>query len=231
MRAVSITGAALVFRIDLQRVVHPHLFTPSAADPPARPLTVLEAVAAAYPDGGVSGVDAPTTARPTYLAYVTTGERFHTVLIDPVSADILGELPEHSVVTTLQDLHFDLLAGPTGRVVNGIGGFCLLVLCVTGMVVWWPGRAGWRRGFTIDWSRPWKRVTWELHGAIGIWAVVLVEMWAVTGIYFAFPTRFRAAVSQISPLTVGVTPTSDSAGAGTERRPTWGAAHRTSASG
>ena len=220
---VSITGAALVFRIDLQRAVHPHLFTPSGAGPLARPLTVLEAVAAAYPDGGVSGVDSPTTARPTYLAYVTTGERFHTVLIDPVSADILGELPEHSVVTTLQDLHFDLLAGPAGRVVNGIGGFYLLVLCVTGMVVWWPGRAGWRRGFTIDWSRPWKRVTWELHGAIGILAVVLVGMWAVTGIYFAFPTGFRAAVNQISPLTVGVTPTSDSSGAGTERRPTWGA--------
>ncbi len=70
---------------------------------------------------------------------------------------MLGELPEHSVVRTLQDLHFDLLAGRTGRVVNGVGGFCLLLLCLTGLVIWWPGRSNWRSGFTIDWARPWKR--------------------------------------------------------------------------
>jgi hypothetical protein len=109
---VSVTGAALVFRINLQRAAHPHLFTPSAAGPLAAPVSVLDAVRDAYPSGRVSGVDAPTTARPTHLAYVLTGDRLRTVLIDPVSADVLGELPERSVVRTLQDLHFDLLAWP-----------------------------------------------------------------------------------------------------------------------
>ncbi len=220
---VSVTGAALVFRINLQRVVHPHLLTASADGPLAEPITVLQALRDWYPDGRISGIDAPTTARPTYLAYVTSGEQFRTVLIDPLSGDILGELPEHSVVRTLQDLHFDLLAGPTGRIVNGIGSVCLLLLCLTGLVVWWPGRAGWRRGFTIDWTRPWKRVTWDLHGAVGVWMVVLVTMWAVTGMYFAFPTEFRAAVNRISPLTVVQVPTSDPMGANAATAPTWAA--------
>lgn len=218
---VSVTGAALVFRIHVQRAVHPHLFTPSADGPLADAATVLERVRDAYPSGRISGIDAPTAARPTYLSYVTSEDQFRTVLIDPVTAEMLGELPDRSLVGTLQDLHFDLLAGPTGRVVNGIGGFCLLVMCLTGLVVWWPGRAAWRRGFAIDWARPWKRVTWELHSAVGIWAVVLVAMWSVTGIYFAFPTEFRSAVNWISPITVSPTPTSDAAGAGAEPRPTW----------
>ncbi len=136
--------------------------------------------------------------RPTHLAYVTDGDRFRTVLIDPVAAAVLGELPDHSAVRTLQDLHFDLLAGRTGRAVNGSGALCLLLLCLTGPFIWWPGRAGWRRGFTVDWRRPWRRVTWELHGAVGIWTLVLTAGWAVTGAWFVFPGEFRAAVNRIS---------------------------------
>ena len=69
----------------------------------------MESVSRAYPDQRLSGVDAPTTARPTYLAYVTTPGSFATVLIDPVSAEVLGELPDQSWIRSLQDLHYDLL--------------------------------------------------------------------------------------------------------------------------
>jgi uncharacterized iron-regulated membrane protein len=198
---VCVTGAALVFRIDMQRALHPDLFTP-AAGPPADAATILESVKETFPRHRVSGIDAPTTARPTYLAYVTNDEGFLTLLFDPVTARFLGELPERSFVRTIQDLHFDLLAGRTGRVVNGIGGLLLAGLCLTGLVIWWPGVGNWRRGFTVDFRRNWKRVNWELHSAVGIWSVVLVAMWAVTGVYFAFPSQFRAAVNAVSPLTV-----------------------------
>jgi uncharacterized iron-regulated membrane protein len=219
---VSVTGAALVFRIHLQRAAHPELLTASNAGPQADIATVLESVRQAYPHGRLSGVDAPTTVRPTHLAYVTEGGRFRTVLIDPVTAAVRGELPEHSAVRTLQDLHFDLLAGRTGRVVNGIGALCLLLLCLTGPFIWWQGRAGWQRGFTVDWRRPWRRVTWELHGAVGIWTLVLTAGWAVTGAYFVFPDPFRAAVNRISPLTAAVRPPqSNPEGAASGAGPTW----------
>ncbi|MDE2904913.1 MAG: PepSY-associated TM helix domain-containing protein [Acidobacteriota bacterium] len=218
---VSVTGAALVFRIHLQRAVHPKLLTARTDGPQADMVTVLERVRDAYPRGRLSGVDAPTTVRPTHLAYVTEDGRFRTVLSDPVTAEVLGELPEHSVVRTLQDLHFDLLAGSTGRVINGIGALCLLLLCATGPFIWWPGRAGWRRGLAVDWGRPWKRVTWELHGAVGIWTLVLTAGWAVTGAYFVFPDQFRAAVDSVSPLTTVRPPQSNPDHRAYAPRPTW----------
>jgi len=205
---VGVTGAALVFRIDMQRASHPELFTPSATGPLADPVTILEHVRDAYPNGRVSGIDAPTSLRPTYLAYVSSGNDFATILIDPVTAEVLGELPDESFVRTLQDLHFDLLAGRTGRVVNGIGAALLLVMCLTGLVIWWQGAGKWRRGLAVDFGRNWKRITWDLHSAIGFWSLLLVAMWAVTGIYFAFPSQFRAAVNAISPVTVSRSPQS-----------------------
>ena len=90
---VSVTGAALVFRIHLQRAVHPELLTAGTDGPQADIVTVLESVREAYPRGRLSGVDAPTAVRPTHLAYVTENGRFHTVLSDPVTAEVLGELP------------------------------------------------------------------------------------------------------------------------------------------
>lgn len=76
---VCTTGAALVFRIDLQRALRPDLFTPKASGPPAHPADIMDSVKRAFPDDRVSGVDAPTTGRPTYLAYSSQGTRFRTL--------------------------------------------------------------------------------------------------------------------------------------------------------
>ena len=218
---VCLTGAALVFRIDLQRALDPDLFTPRTAGPPADPVDVMESVQRAYPDERLSGVDAPTTARPTYLAYAGKAGRFRTLLADPVSAELLGELSDRSLVRTLQDLHFDLLAGRTGRVINGVGALFLLAMCATGLVIWWPGRSHWRRAFSVDFQRQWKRVNWDLHSAVGIWTVVFVAIWGVTGLSFAFPAAFRSAVNRISPITVTRAPRSNAAPAGQPAAPTW----------
>ena len=218
---VCLTGAALVFRIDLQKAWHPELFTPSAAGPQVEAATVMERLRTAYPQGRLAGVDAPTSVRPTYLAYVSSGNRFLTLLVDPVNARVLGELPDRSLVKTVQELHFDLLAGRTGRIVNGVGGLLLLALCVTGLVIWWPGIANWKRAFTVDLRRSWKRVNWDLHSAAGIWTGAIIAMWAVTGVYFAFPGPFRTAVNWVSPVTVTRAPQSAPRGADGAPPPAW----------
>ena len=215
---VCVSGAALVFRIDLQRALDPHLFTPGAAGPLADPVAVMESVSRAYPQHGLSGVEAPTTRRPVYLAYVTKGVEFRTVLIDPVSAVVLGDLPERAVVRALQDLHYNLLGGRTGRTINGVGALAILVLCATGLVVWWPGRRGWRRALVADFSR--GRLAWQLHRAVGIWSVAVIALAAITGLAFIFPPAFRALVHRASAVTV-TRPPQSAVPADSPLRPSW----------
>ena len=205
---VCLTGAALVFRIDLQRARHPELFTPRASGVLADPVKVMERVSQAYPEHRLSGVEAPTSRRPTYLAYVTRGREFVTVLIDPVSAEIFGELPSDPLVSSIQRLHFDLMGGRTGRTLNGVGAACILVMCLTGCVIWWPGRRRWFRAFLVDVRRDWRRMIWELHRAIGIWTVIALATFALTGLSLVFPAQFRTAVNAISPITVTRAPVS-----------------------
>jgi uncharacterized iron-regulated membrane protein len=203
---ICLTGAALVFRIDLQRAMHPHLLTAPAAEPLADPVAIMDSVARAYPEHRLSGVEAPTTQRATYLAYVTKGSQFVTVLIDPVTTRVLGELPERTAITTLQELHFRLLAGVTGKVISAVGAASLLILCVSGLVTWLRG--GPRTG-----AREW-------HRRLGIVSLIFSALWALTGLYFLYPSQARAAINRISSITVSRPPPSDPSAAAAPR-PSW----------
>ena len=120
---VCVTGAALMFRIDMQRAAHPALFTPGAG-PSAHPATVLEQVRDAFPRRGV--LRGSALAPPSGLPRVseTRGMISPAVLVDPSSGES-GRGAAAFGIRTLQELHFDLLAGRKGRIANGIGAVLL----------------------------------------------------------------------------------------------------------
>ena len=75
-----------------------------------------------------------------------------------------------SSVEWIVDLHENLLFGENGRFVNGIGAICVILLCLTGAVIWWPGIDNWRRALTVNWRSLFARFSWDLHSALGFWA-------------------------------------------------------------
>jgi uncharacterized iron-regulated membrane protein len=199
---VCTSGAALVFRPEIQRKLYPNLFySTNKTTPPAEIATAVEKIKAAYSDNNLLGLEGPAATHDTFLGYIEKDEKIRPVFANRETGEVLGLLPQDDWLRWVQDLHFYLLAGRTGLFINGIGGMFLLVLCITGLVIWWPGAIKWRRSFTVDFRKNWKRVTWDLHSATGIWSVLLIGMFAVTGVYFAFPQYFRTAVNWVSPVT------------------------------
>lgn len=96
-------------------------------------------------------------------------------------------------------LHENLLFGSKGRFVNGIGAISVIVLCLTGAVIWWPGIDHWRRALIVNWRSLFARFSWDLHSALGFWTFLLLLMWGISGLYFAFPRWFDALFSWIDP--------------------------------
>lgn len=101
-----------------------------------------------------------------------------------------NELERWTWINWIVKLHTNLLAGATGRAVNGIGATCLTFLCLTGAFIWWPGVRNWRRSLTVSWGSHFARIQWDLHSALGFWCFLFVLVWGVSGIYFAFPQWF-----------------------------------------
>jgi uncharacterized iron-regulated membrane protein len=103
-----------------------------------------------------------------------------------------GFVCEPAFVTWLAHFHGELLAGRTGLKWNGVGAMAVAVLCITGAVIWWPAKGGWWRRMSIQRSARGHRLHWELHNTLGFWTFLLIFLWAITGIYFAFPGAFSA---------------------------------------
>ena len=41
------------------------------------------------------------------------------------------------------DFHDNLLAGSAGRMINGVAAMFVMLLLITGAVLWWPGKTRW----------------------------------------------------------------------------------------
>jgi uncharacterized iron-regulated membrane protein len=111
-----------------------------------------------------------------------------------------GPLPAGFRMTAgLLRLHDNLLFGDAGRRLNGVGAMAVLVMSVTGAVIWWPGLGRWRRSLAIERQSGWKQFTWTLHSVLGFWFFAFVVTWGITGIYLAFPDYVSAAFDRIQP--------------------------------
>jgi uncharacterized iron-regulated membrane protein len=133
---------------------------------------------------------------------VYRNELYRAATAEPMSADRTGL----KLVTMLMSLHDDLLGGMTGRSVNGIGAFAVLLVALTGLLVWWPGIERWRHSLVIHRGVGWKRFTWDLHSATGFWSFAFTLIFGLSGVYLCFTDQFQAFVDWIEP------PTPDNAG-------------------
>ena len=200
---VSITGSAVVYSGALYRWATPPRLVIAPSGPPMTEDQLREAAARAYPGYRViklykfSGETAPVE-----IALEADGTR-RLRLFDPYTGqDLRDSVPARiRLVSGLIDLHANLLAGDTGRILNGIGGLLCILLALTGGLVWWPGVTKWRRSLTLHRGVGWKRFNWDLHSSIGWWSLVFVLLFGVTGVYLSFPETITRAFDRIEPQT------------------------------
>lgn len=125
-----------------------------------------------------------------------------TVRINPVTLDIHPNpaMGRSGFIRTMHDLHGNLLIpGREGREVVGWLGVVMLVLGVSGVVMWWPRAGRWKAAFLIGKGAKGLRLHRELHGAAGIWSLLVFMLVSVSGVYLVFPQTLTEAVSVVSP--------------------------------
>ncbi len=209
---IGLSGSVLVFEPELEALEYPQYFAiADTGTTLADPAIVLRNVQAAYPGFRVGSVNWPAPQRNSFVSYPSKGQDIRTVFAHPVSGEVLGELPDDGFARWMWNLHVYLLSGRIGLKVSGALTGCLIIVALTGLVLWWPGLVRWSRALMVDFGRGWKRITWELHSAVGFWTMLVLLLWSITGIYLAFPQGFRAVLTKVSPLSTRARPVSDPA--------------------
>ncbi|MQA28445.1 MAG: hypothetical protein GEU82_01205 [Luteitalea sp.] len=199
---VSASGSVLVYRNELYAHFSPKPLIVSGGGTPMSVERLTEAARRRYPTFDVGGVRTGETPNHALEVTLVRGDDRTLRFFHPFTGEDLGSVLPAGYRGTqwLLDLHDNLLNGTTGRRVNGAGAIALMLLSVTGAIVWWPGIKTWRRSMSIDLRSGWKRLNWSLHSALGFWCWAFMVMWAITGAYLAFPQTFGAIFDYMEPF-------------------------------
>jgi uncharacterized iron-regulated membrane protein len=131
------------------------------------------------------------------VAYLGVGVNASQRFFDPYTGRDLGNARPLGLqmVSWFSQMHMNLMMGYTGRLMNGVGGFLSAALCLTGLIVWWPGMRRWRRSLTLRLDTYPKRLNWDLHTVVGFWTFAFIFMWAITGGYLVYPKPFDRVIN------------------------------------
>jgi len=198
---ISLTGSVLVYRNELYRAAtrDPIIV---ATEPGAR-LTddqFKQSATRAYPGWKVLAIYRARNPNQAISISLQRGASLKNRLFHPYTGADLGDSVPLGIrlVSKLLKLHDDLLAGDTGRKINGLGALLIVVIALTGIVVWWPGIRTWRRSLALPRNVGAERFIWGLHSMLGFWTFGFILLFGVSGIYLGDPDRFQDLPDQLT---------------------------------
>ena len=200
---ISVTGSVLVYRNELLMWATPEPYISSAPGPALNDDALKNAAVTAHPGYRVTRLS--RHYNPGYAAEIRLSNGNRTIVrhfdphigVDVGSARPLGVL----FVTGLMEVHDNFFAGRTGQIINGIGAMAVVLVALTGLVIWWPGSSRWQRSLVVHRGVGWKRFNWDLHSMMGFWSLGFTLIFAISGIYLCFPEAFHTWADRTFELT------------------------------
>lgn len=169
------------------------------------------AAVTAIPEGTLKQYVAPRTADVAALFRVDHDGEATMVAVDPYTANVIETFPRRSGWYDFVDgIHSDLMLGVTGDRMLETAASLALVLVATGLYMWWPRAAGWRKALVPSLTR--GRGLWKsLHGVVGIWLSLFLVFFLISGLAWAgiWGGKFAQAWSQFPAEKWDAVPLSD----------------------
>ena len=107
-----------------------------------------------------------SSAKPQRLEFFKSTLRLHRWLMDK----------------PMKDGHIGL-----GKLVVGVSTISMVVLLVTGVVLWWPkGVKMLRHRVLVAMRKGWHRFWYDLHVSAGFWVTIVLLLMALTGLVWSF---------------------------------------------
>jgi uncharacterized iron-regulated membrane protein len=196
---LSLSGAYLVWRDDVDRMAHPARYAVSGPGA-GLPLSAYARAAGEAFAGRArlaqirlpQAPGDPVTATGRLAGPPGPGGRPRTltVWLDPPTARVLDSADlSDSFGQRVHRLHGSLLIPGVGRKVVGWLGWAMFASCATGLWLWWP------RGHAVTRGLRWRRGSsklFNLHHMLGFWICLPLAVLSLTGVYIAFPQAARA---------------------------------------
>jgi len=200
---ISVTGSVLVYRNELFVIATPEPIYSTAAGPILNDSQLTVAASRSYPGYLITRISRPYNPEQAVEIWLEQDNKTKKRRFDARTGEDVASAGTAGItlVSNLMEIHSDLLAGDQGRKINGIAAFAVLLVILTGLIIWWPGISRWRSSLVLHKNVGWKRFNWELHSMMGFWSFGFILIFTVSGIYLCFPQSFHDFADTIQPVT------------------------------
>jgi uncharacterized iron-regulated membrane protein len=179
---IGVTGSILVYRDELVQILRPDLFQP-VREIRVLPDEALSVVQKAFPEWKVLTLTGPDLETGAWMAYLIGKGDARQAYVDAGTGVLRGHYQrKEGWLGFIEQLHFNLISGRTGRLVNGYGALAMVLLAVTGLLLWRP------RLSRLSWNAR------NMHVNLGMVSLVFILIMGFTGGYF---TWFQAYVDGV----------------------------------
>lgn len=194
---ISVSGAVYLLENELDRYFVPGNVQPTAAGP--LPDDELEArIEEVYSDSDVFMFTASSNPERAVLVVLRQDGVAENRYFDQYRGlDRGSSLPwEAKTYRWLIDFHDDLFIENGGRQINGWGAVVFLLMMLSGLFIWWRGKAQWRQGLYLSKKSP-RGTLWQLHSVFGFWCLFFMFAWGISGMLIAIPDTFRTVTDTL----------------------------------
>ncbi|MEG4056649.1 MULTISPECIES: PepSY-associated TM helix domain-containing protein [unclassified Microcoleus] len=196
---VSLTGSSLVFWKEIDVFLNPQMFQVIPQGDRVSVQFAIDTIRSAYPHWQLNFLELPRALDSVYTArmLLNSGD-FAYIYLNPYTGEVLGfQQWGRTVMSFIYNFHVSLLGGKFGETVVGICGLLLLLLSVTGIILW----PGWKKlvaGFAIRWRSVPQLINYDLHKVGGILSCVFLIAIASTGTAMIFHTQFKGVIYSLA---------------------------------
>ena len=189
---ICLTGATLVFEKELTRAGNPHLYTVEYKEG-SKPLKPSEIIARISQQTGdtlkISSLQVAGNPKEAWMVSFTNAGQ-HQLSVNPYSGEINGWVEGNSFFQTVRKLHRWLLDAPaqkgassTGKTIVGITTLLMVVILISGIVLWWPRtRKSLQYRLKVSCTKGPFRFWYDSHVSLGFYVTIFLLVMALTGL-------------------------------------------------
>jgi uncharacterized iron-regulated membrane protein len=215
MLVAAITGTWLVFRVEMDRLVNPHLRVVQPGTSRVSLASIVEAAERRFPDSVAQAFILQERPEDSVGVYLQSKNReateFDQLFFNPYDGAFLGGRSTSRLVFTrehldplIDRLHYSLWMNSWGLWLMGIVAAIWLVTSIVGLALAWPRL--WHR--IVAWvpilsarvDRGPYQTNYQFHRAAGVWFLPVLIVLAFTSLYQNLPQFVRPIVHAFSPL-------------------------------
>lgn len=202
---ISLTGSALVFYVEIDKVLHTEIRHYQRATEPDWD-AILDTLHTQYPDKTGSWrfeVTQDQGAVPAryYSPTETEGRSFAPLLVwlsadgqQILQQDVWGD----TLMTWLYNLHYQLWLDKTGAAIVGWFGLLASLILLSGLLAWWPRQGQWLKALRFKARSAAIGLLYDWHKLLGLLFALPLLLLCLTGTMLALPDETRTILSALT---------------------------------